>query len=582
MNERRLSIGIHPDRRPWLFASLRCFRPSWLPHDLIAGLVLTAIAVPEQLATARLANLPPEAGLIAFVAGSLAFAVFGANRFLSAGADSTIAPIFAGGLAALAGAGAGDYARLAALLSLMVGGILIIAAVLRAGWVADLLSIPVTTGFLAGISVHIIVAQLPAVLGLAGASGSVLTRVGALLGALPEANPYPLAIATAVMMATLLTERMAPHIPGALLAIVASALAVTGFHLQQHGVAVLSPLSSALPYPRLPAVSGMRDAARLLPLAAIVSIVCMMQTTVVLRAFPAERGQLEHISSNFGAIGVGCLLAGLLGSFTVNASPPRTAAVVEAGGRSQLVSLTAVGCIAAFILAGGALLAYVPLAALAGVLVAIAIRILRMREMAHILRDGGLEILLVVASAGLIIALPIETGMLCSIVLSLLQSFYSVARPLCSEMARVPGTTVWWPPSHGELGEYQPGVVVFAPAAPLNFTNAVFVCRLLQKAATRAPVPVRLVVIEASGMISLDYTGSRVLQQTVAALRAKGIEVALARLSAERAELQAARTGLLRTLGAARVFKSVEDAVQAMARDQHAPHPPTNDPARAP
>ncbi|MDQ2803189.1 MAG: SulP family inorganic anion transporter [Pseudomonadota bacterium] len=561
MNEKRSSVCVHPDRRPWLFASLRGFRPSWLSHDLIAGLLLTAIAVPEQLATARLAGLPPRAGLIAFVGGSVAFAVFGANRFLSAGADSTIAPIFAGGLAALAGAGAGDYARLAALLSLMVGGILIIAAVLRAGWIADMLSIPVTTGFLAGIGVHIIVGQLPAVLGVAEAPGSVLSRVSALLSALPETNPYPLAIATGVVAATLLAERMAPHIPGALLAVVASALAVAAFHLQQRGVAVLGPLSGTLPYPHLPAVRG-GDAVRVLPLAAIVGMVCMMQTAVVLRAFPAEGGELEHISSNFGAIGAGCLLAGLLGSFAVNASPPRTAAVVEAGGRSQLASLTAVGCIAALILAGSALLAYVPLAALGGVLVTIAIRILRLREMARILREGGTEILLVAASAGLVIALPIETGMLCSIVLSLLQGLYFVARPLCSEFARVPGTSVWWPPNQGESGEQEPGVLVFAPAAPLNFTNAVFVCRRLQEAVARASTPVRLVVIEASGMTELDYTGSRILQQTVAGLRAQGIYVALARLSAERAQHQAATTGLLKALGGSRVFKSVDDAVR--------------------
>jgi SulP family sulfate permease len=187
--------------------------------------------------------------------------------------------------------------------------------------------------------------------------------------------------------------------------------------------------------------------------------------------------------------------------------------------------------------------------------------------MARILRDGGPEILLVAASAGLVIALPIETGILCSIVLSLLQGFYSVARPLCSEMARVPGTTVWWPLTHDETGEQEPDVLVFAPAAPLNFTNAVFVCRRLQEAAAQAPARVRLIVIEASGMIDIDYTGSRILQQTIAALRAQSIAVALARLSAERAQLQAERTGLLKAVGAARVFKSVEDAVRAMARD---------------
>src|SRR5690348_3781512 len=136
-----------------------------LPRDVLAGLLLAAIAVPEQLATARLAGLSPEAGLFTFAAGAIGFAVFGTNRFLSAGADSTVAPIFAGGLAVLAAIGSPDYAASAALLSVMVGIVLIGSALLRAGWVADLLSIPVTAGFMAGIAVHIIVGQLPSVLG---------------------------------------------------------------------------------------------------------------------------------------------------------------------------------------------------------------------------------------------------------------------------------------------------------------------------------------------------------------------------------------------------------------------------------
>ena len=163
-----------------------------------------------------------------------------------------------------------------------------------------------------------------------------------------------------------------------------------------------------------------------------------------------------------------------------------------------------------------------PQAALAGVLIAIAIRIFRLREMVRILRQGGSEILLVVTSAALVITLPIETGMLCSIALSLLQSFYGVARPLCSELARAPGTTVWWPPTPEESGEHEPGVLVFAPAAPLNFTNAVYICRRLEAAIASAPAPVRLLVIDASGIVSIDYTGSRILQRTILTLMQRG------------------------------------------------------------
>ena len=553
-------------RIPGAFTSLRGWQAEWLPHDLVAGLLLTAIAVPEQLATARLDGLPPEAGLAAFVAGSLAFAAFGANRFLSAGADSTIAPIFAGGLAALATVGTPEYAQLAALLALMVGALLVAATLLRAGWVADLLSIPVTTGFLAGVAAHIVVGQLPALLGVADAPGSLLERLQAVLAEAPHANPYALAIGLAALGATLLAERLAPRVPGALIAVMASAAAVAAFHLQAAGVAMLAALPPGLPRPGLPAITGMQDIVRLAPLAGIVALVCMVQTATVARAFAGEGGELAPVSPNFAGIGAGSLLAGLFGAFPVNASPPRTAAIVEAGGRSQLASLVAVACVLLLMLFGGKLFAAVPQAALAGVLAAVAIRIFRLGEMVRILRQGGSEILLVAAGAALVVALPIEKGMLCSIALSLLQNCYDVARPLCVELSRAPSTTIWWPPTHGQAGERVPGVLVFAPAAPLNFTNAVYVCRRLEAAAAASPAPLRLVVIEASGMVGIDYTGSRILQQSIAALRARGVAVALARLAAERAQEQAERTGLLASLGAGRVFKSVEEAIEGSRR----------------
>src|SRR4051794_38315594 len=149
-----------------LFRSLGSFRLADLPGDLIAGLTLAAIAIPEQMATARLGGFSPQIGFFAFIAGSIGFAMFGANRFLSCGADSTITPIFAGGLLLMAAAGSQDYQALAVALALMVGVILTAGSLFRLGWIANLLSTPVTVGFLAGIAVHILVSQLPGVLGL--------------------------------------------------------------------------------------------------------------------------------------------------------------------------------------------------------------------------------------------------------------------------------------------------------------------------------------------------------------------------------------------------------------------------------
>jgi SulP family sulfate permease len=532
-----------------------------LPRDALAGLLLAAIAIPEQLATARLAGLPPEAGLFTFAAGAVGFAVFGTNRFLSAGADSTIAPIFAGGLAMLVAVSTPDYAALAALLSVMVGIVLIGSALLRAGWVADLLSVPVTAGFMVGIAVHIIVSQLPSVLGVPDAQGMLAARVVQILHRLRDANPYALGIGLFVLVVTQAIERVARRLPGALLALMAVAVATAGLHLERHGVDVLGILPATLPRIALPTMK-LRDVLLMSPLALIVALVCMMQTAAVLRAYPSHPDGPRHVARDFGGIGAGCILAGLIGGFAVNASPPRTAAVVSAGGGSQAVSLVAVILAAALLFGGSGLLAFVPHAALGGILIAVALRIFRLNEIVNIARHGGSEIWLVAASILLVVGLPIETGMLASIVLSLLHSFYTVARPLCLELARAPGTTVWWPPQ-GEAGEHEPGVLVFAPAAPLNFTNAAYIRSRLVSAVEQARTPVRLVVIEASGVTDIDYTGATVLRQVVETLRAKGIQVGLARLSAERAREHAARTGLLEAFGAERVFRSVEDAVRS-------------------
>src|ERR1700681_1707339 len=167
---------------------LASYRIQFMTHDLFAGLTLAAIAIPEQMATARLGGFTPQLGFFAFWAGSLAFAAFGSNRFLSCGADSTITPIFAGGLAVLAASGSSEYLALAAALAAMVGVLLLLAGVFRLGWIADLLSIPVTTGFLAGISVHIIISQLPGILGLPAPNGPMLQRLAILAGHLNETN----------------------------------------------------------------------------------------------------------------------------------------------------------------------------------------------------------------------------------------------------------------------------------------------------------------------------------------------------------------------------------------------------------
>jgi MFS superfamily sulfate permease-like transporter len=557
-----------------IFASLRGYRIEWLSRDLVAGLMLAAIAIPGQLATARLAGMPPETGIYAFAVGSMAYAILGANRFMSVGADSTIAPIFAGGLASIALASGHGHAQLTPLFALLVGVLLVAIGLLRAGWLATLLSVPVTTGFLAGIAVHIVVGELPTLLGVPDEKGHLLVRLVHFVGQVPHANPFSLALGAGVLCVTLVAARIGPRVPGALVGLAGAGIATAVFHLDARGVSLLGPLAVTLPHATVPAWPDMEAFGRMVQLALVVAMVCVMQTAAVASTFPSEEGKVEDVSRDFAAVGAGSVAAALIGSFPVNASPPRTAIVRESGGQSQVAALAAVALVIALAIAASGLTAYVPHAALAGILLYVAWRIFRVEEMREIHRRGGLEIVLVAASAALVIALPIETGMLLAIVMSFMHSLYIVARPYCLELARVPGSTVWWPPLPDAPFEREEGVLVFAPGAPLNFTNCERICAEIRSAMARQrQTTVGLLVIEANGMIDIDYTGSKVLRRAIAQWQGAGIVVAIARLAAGRAREQAERTGLVETIGPDRVFMSVEEAVRKLRPSKAAAEP---------
>ena len=277
-------------------------------------------------------------------------------------------------------------------------------------------------------------------------------RLWRILGHLSEANPYPLALGVGVLTITLGAAKISTKIPGALIRIVGTGIAVALFHLQSRGVNVLGTLSVTLPRPALPPLPAAQEFDRLVPLAFVVAMVCIMQTSAVAGTFPSEQDHPDDVSRDFTGVGAGSLVAGLIGSFAVDASPPSTAIVVESGGRSQIASISAVALmIGLFVTAG--LIAYVPHAALSGILVYIALKIFRLDEMIRIYRRSKPEILLVAASGALVVGLPIDIGMLLAIVLSFVNSPYAVVRPYSVELARVPGTTFWWPPGQDQKSE---------------------------------------------------------------------------------------------------------------------------------
>ncbi|MBV8921984.1 SulP family inorganic anion transporter [Bradyrhizobium sp.] len=551
-------------RTGWpVLASLKAYRAGALPADLVAGLTLAAIAIPEQMATARLGGFAPQIGFFAFIAGSVGFALLGANRFLSCGADSTITPIFAGGLALLAATGSPEYQTFAVALALLVGILLVASGLFRLGGIANLLSVPVTVGFLVGISVHILVSQLPGVLGLPAPSGPMLAKLAVLAGELGHANIFTVVIGLGVLAVVAGCAAISEKIPGALIALIAATVAVIAADLEAKGVHVVGAVPATLPTPSLPEISPEKWA-RLIPLSLLIAIVVMVQTAAVTRAFPSDPEKPADVDRDFLGAGCGSLLSGLFGAFPVNASPPRTGIVSETGGRSQLAGLFAAAIVLALLAFGASLLQHVPEAALGGVLLFVALRIIRFGQIALIYRQSLAEFLLIVATAAAIIVLPIEQGVALGIALSLLHGIWSITRAHLVEFERVPATTIWWPASPHHAGERTSGVAVVGFQAPLTFLNAAsFRADMQQLLQTRTPAP-RLLVLEANSIPEIDFTAAQTLRELFKICAETGVTVAVARLESLRAQAAFERFGIYEVLPRDHIFHSVHEAIEAL------------------
>ena len=552
--------------RPWpVFRSFVGYQASWIGSDLIAGLTLAAIAIPEQMATAKLGSMPPQVGFFAFIAATLGFLIFGAGRQTSVGADSTITPIFAGALVLLAAAGTPGYLVLASGLALMVGGIIVIAGLLKMGWIGNLLSAPVTTGFLAGIAIHIFISQLPAALGLPPIHGEMVEKTYRILQSLGQTNAYDLAIAAGVFILIATSHAISGKLPGALVAVVLATGATMMMNLDgAHNVGVLGHVQGGLPAMWTPPADPAAFLA-VLPLALLVALIAMVQTAAVARSFP-EPGMAPDVDADLIGLGAANLFAGFLGAFPVNASPPRTAIVAESGARSQMAGLAAVAATLALLVFGTSLLTRIPHAALAGVLLFVATRIFRIGDMRKILAASPLEALFILVTAAAIVILPIAVGVALGVGLSLLQGAWTSARMRLRPMHLLTGSSVWWLSKPGEApDDADPAVAVFAFQAPLSFLNADGFHQQVLAVIQARRGALKLIILEAAGILDVDFTAAAVFKDAIARSRAAGVDFAVARLESEMAQRAFARLGLNAALGAGRIFPSVAEAVKALS-----------------
>lgn len=542
---------------PVLFPSLRGYRRVWLGADLFAALTLFAIALPEQLATSRLAGMPPVTGLYAFVAGTFLIAAIGSNGRLSVGADSTIAPLFAVGVAHLAATGSARYIDLVGILAVLVGAIVVLVGLLRLGWIAEFLSAPIITGFLVGVAVIIVVHQLPDLLGLPPTGGSTLHRLHSIAANLGSTNAWTLAVGLGALAVIVVGERLDHHIPGPLVALVASTVAVHALGLRRHGVAVLGAFAHGAPRLGLAGVSwsAVRE---VLPLAGVVALVVISQTAATTRAFPDDDDKGD-INRDFIGTGAGSIAAGFVGSFPVDASPARTAAVTTSGGRTQLTGLVAAAVVVVAIPLTG-LLRDLPLATLAAILLFVAGRIFHARELRAIARFDMFEFGLALVTLLTVAVVGVEQGIGVAVALAIVDRARLTARPTLHVLGRIPGTTSWAPLTSGEHPVQVPGVLAVLFATPLWYGNAEHFRSQVLAALAAGPAPPRLFVLDAVGMTDIDFTGTIALRSVLDHLDHQHIAVAVARVG-ERMRDGLEKSGLLDRIGPSRLFPSVDEAV---------------------
>jgi len=547
----------------FIAASFKGYRREWFKPDLTAAVTLLVIAVPGQLATSRLAGMPPITGFYAFIAGSVVFTLLGASPQISVGADSTIAPLFAAGIGVFASPGSAHYGDLVGILAVMTGAIVASVWLLRLGWMTEFLSAPIITGFLAGVGVVIIVHQLPDLLGVAGGGSSALGRLRHVIDELHATCAWTVAIGLGVFVLVSVSARLSRKLPAALVALAAATALVPVFGLQNHGVAILGHIATGTPQLGLRGLS-LHALGQVAPVAVIISLVIVTQSAATVRAF--ESGGGADVGRDLLAVGIGNVVAGLGGAFPVNASPPSTAAVVEAGGRTQLACLLAALAVAALIPAAG-VLHDVPVAALSGVLLFIATRLVHVAELRAIARFDRVEFALALVTLATVALLGVEQGIGVAVALAILDRTRISARPHMHVLGRIPESTSWAPLTETAGGPIAvPGVTVVLFATPLWYANeSHFQDQLRAVLNSASDPPVHGVVLDALGMSDIDYTGIATLGEVLDELDHAGAQFAIAR-AGQRVRAELKRSGLTPgRIAESRLFPDVDAAVRALS-----------------
>ena len=539
----------------------RHYQRAWLRGDVVAGVTVAAYLVPQVMAYATVAGLPPVVGLWAALVPLAVYAVLGSSRQLSVGPESTTALMTATALAPLAVGDPGRYAALAAATALLVGAICFVAGVIRLGFIADLLSRPVLIGYMTGVAVIMIGSQLGKVTGIRVEGDEFIDQVRSFVDGLGAAHWPTIALSASVLVLLLMLARLAPRIPGPLIAVLAATAVVSLFSLNRNGIKVVGAIPEGLPALGVTGIP-LADLSALLIPAGGIAIVAFSDNVLTARTFAARHGQDVDANAELRALGVCNVGTGLSHGFPVSSSGSRTALGDAIGSRTQLYSVVALVFVVVVMLAGRSVLAMFPTAALGALVVYAALRLVDVPEFKRLARFRHSEFVLALATTAAVLLFGVLYGVLVAVGLSILDLLRRVARPHDAVLGFVPGVA-----GMHDIDDYpdaspEPGLVVYRYDAPLFFANAENFRERAMAAVDENPVPVEWFLLNAEANVEVDLTALDALDRLRTDLERRGIVFAMARVKQDlRDELEAA--GLLEKIGADRIFMTLPTAVEA-------------------
>ncbi|MBL8719538.1 MAG: sulfate permease [Myxococcales bacterium] len=541
---------------------LRHYQRAWLAKDVVAGLVLTALLVPAGMGYAEASGLPAITGLYATIAPLLAYAVFGPSRIMVLGPDSALAALIAAAVLGMANGSPERAVALGSMLALLTGALCVLAGLLRAGFLTDLLSKPVRVGYMNGIALTVLVTQLPKLLGFSTKAANVVDGVGGLVQGVAAGKVRPLALALGggCLLTILALRALAPKLPGILFAVCAATIVVSVFHLGGR-VAVVGPVPRGVPLPALPLVH-LADLGPLLVAAVGIALVSFADTSVLSRTYAGRAGYRVDANRELLGLGVANLAAGLFRGFPISSSASRTPVAESAGSRTQLTGVVGAVAITVLLVAAPGLTTNLPTAALAAVVIAAALKIFDFRALLVFRRVRRSDFLLSIVAFLGVAALGVIPGIALAVGVSILDFVRRAWRPHDAVLGRAKGVK-----GYHDLRRYPdarqiPGLVLFRWDAPLFFANAdTFRARVID-VVEDAPSPARWVVVAAEPITDVDTTAAEMIQELDGELAARGVELAFAELK-DPVKDRLLRYGLQEKIGHEYFFPTVGVAVKA-------------------